>query len=91
MSVSFVSPFICSNFPTSLTGASNKFFRASRAVDPHSLFADLDPAAFQMRIWIRIQLQKLIKKLPPYEEFSLVEKTYKRLVKRNNGACANLL
>ena len=48
-----------------------------RAVDPHSFFADPDPAAFltadpdsaafQKRIWIQL---KLICKKQPYEEFS---------------------
>ena len=53
-----------------------------RAVDPHSIFADPDPAvflradpdpaAFLMRI--RILLKQICKKNLPYEEFSGVEK-----------------
>ena len=45
-----------------------------RAVDPHSFFADPDPAAFLIRI--RIPLREICKKLP-YEEFSGVEKDSK--------------
>ena len=55
-----------------------------RPVDPHSFFADpdpavflnadLDPAAFLM--WIRIELKQICESLP-YEEFTGVEKDNK--------------
>ena len=60
-----------------------------RAVDPHSLFADLDPAVFLMRI--QIQLKHICKKLP-YEEFSVVnKKDCSKVKKKNHGAGSNLL
>ena len=56
-----------------------KIFNLFRAVDPRSFFEDPDP--------VLKTLQKL-----PHEEFSVIEKTPKRLFKnKNHVACPSLL
>ena len=62
-----------------------------RTVVPHSFFADPDPYVFSMRIWIQADpdpaLKTLLKLQLPYEEFAVVEKTKKDIlkVKKNHG------
>ena len=73
-------------------------FHLTRAVDPHSLFADPnsavllnadpDPAVFLNAV--RIQLSKVFIKLP-YEEFTVVEMTKNCSNVRNHGTGPNLL
>ena len=75
-------------------------FHLTRAVDPHSLFADPnsavllnadpDPAVFFNAVPVRIQLSKNFNKLP-YEEFTVVEMTKNCSNVRNHGTGPNLL
>ena len=62
----------------------------SRAVDPHSFFVDPDPAAFFLMSTGTVS-GSCFKKIP-YEEFSIVEKRLKRLLKiEKPWSCSNSL
>ena len=71
-----------------------------RAVDPHSFFADPDPANFLIAdpnyflMRIRIQLKQICKKLPLINSFLELKKQQQKKIAQkliNHGAGPNLL